>query len=123
MLEGLGLFQRARTGEGQRIDVNLFNTAIALQCQELAAFMNLPDRWARSEAGIGGAWLSAPFGVYRTADRNIAIAMESRQDQELVDRFGGTTPNRHVIYRVVTPAGVVVKQTSLVSETTAALYP
>jgi crotonobetainyl-CoA:carnitine CoA-transferase CaiB-like acyl-CoA transferase len=73
----VGLFHRERTGEGQRIDVNLFNTAIALQCQELAAFLNLPDRWERSEAGIGGAWLSAPFGIYRTADRPIAIAMAS----------------------------------------------
>jgi crotonobetainyl-CoA:carnitine CoA-transferase CaiB-like acyl-CoA transferase len=73
----VGLFHRARTGEGQRIDVNLFNTAIALQCQELAAFLNMPDRWERSEAGIGGAWLSAPFGVYRTTDRHIAIAMAS----------------------------------------------
>ena len=73
----VGLFHRARTGEGQRIDVNLFNTAIALQCQELAAFLNLPDRWERSDAGIGGAWLSAPFGVYRTADAHISIAMAS----------------------------------------------
>lgn len=56
-------------------------------------------------------------GMEVLANGNIVIASESRQDQELVDRFGGTTPNRHVVYRVVTPAGVVVKPTSLVSET------
>ncbi len=73
----VGLFHRERTGEGQRIDVSLYNTAIALQCQELAAFMNMERRWERSEAGIGGAWLSAPFGIYRTADGHLALAMGS----------------------------------------------
>jgi crotonobetainyl-CoA:carnitine CoA-transferase CaiB-like acyl-CoA transferase len=73
----VGLFHRERTGEGQRIDVSLFNTAIALQCQEIAAFLNMGKSFERSEAGIGGAWLSAPFGIYRTADRPIAIAMAS----------------------------------------------
>ncbi|MFL5796829.1 MAG: CaiB/BaiF CoA transferase family protein [Actinomycetota bacterium] len=73
----VGLFHRERTGEGQRIDVSLYNTAIALQCQELAAFLNMERRWERSEAGIGGAWLSAPFGIYRTADGHLALAMAS----------------------------------------------
>lgn len=73
----VGLFHKERTGEGQKIDVSLFNTAIAVQCQELAAFMNLSKRWQRSKAGIGGAWLSAPFGIYRTSDGFIAIAMGS----------------------------------------------
>ena len=72
-----GLFHQQRTGQGQRIDVSLYGTAIALQCQELAAFMNMPRRFERSEAGIGGAWLSAPFGIYRTADGHIALAMGS----------------------------------------------
>ena len=73
----VGLFHKERTGEGQRIDVNLFSTAIALQCQELAAFMNMSRRWERSKAGIGGAWLSAPFGIYATQDGYIAISMNS----------------------------------------------
>jgi crotonobetainyl-CoA:carnitine CoA-transferase CaiB-like acyl-CoA transferase len=73
----VGLFHRERTGEGQRIDVSLLSTAVALQCQELAAFMNLERRWDRSQAGIGGAWLSAPFGIYRTADGHLALAMGS----------------------------------------------
>ena len=73
----VGLFHRQRTGEGQRIDVSLFNTAVALQCQEIAAFLNMQRRFDRSEAGVAGAWLSAPFGIYRTKDRPIAIAMAS----------------------------------------------
>jgi crotonobetainyl-CoA:carnitine CoA-transferase CaiB-like acyl-CoA transferase len=72
-----GLFHRQRTGEGQRIDVDLFSTAIALQCQELSAFMNMPGGFERSAAGIGAAWLSAPFGIYRTSDGFLAIAMAS----------------------------------------------
>lgn len=73
----VGLFHQFRTGEGQRIDVSLFNTAVALQCQELAAFMNLSKRWERSCEGIGSPWLSAPFGIYCTSDGFIAISMNS----------------------------------------------
>jgi crotonobetainyl-CoA:carnitine CoA-transferase CaiB-like acyl-CoA transferase len=71
----VGLFHKERTGEGQRIDVSLFNTAIAMQCQELAAFMNINKRWERSQSGIGSPWLSAPFGIYQTQDGWMAISM------------------------------------------------
>ncbi len=71
----VGLFHKQRTGQGQRIDVNLFNTAIALQCQELAAFLNQTQPIERSRSGVGGAWLAAPFGIYRTQNGYMAIAM------------------------------------------------
>ena len=71
----VALFCRERTGIGQKVDVSLFNTAIAIQCQELVAHMNLPVRAERSAAGIGAPWLSAPFGVYAAADGYVAISI------------------------------------------------
>jgi crotonobetainyl-CoA:carnitine CoA-transferase CaiB-like acyl-CoA transferase len=73
----VGLVHKLKTGEGQLIDVSLFDTAIALQCQEIAAHLNMERGFERSRAGIGGAWLSAPFGIYRTSDGHLALAMAS----------------------------------------------
>jgi crotonobetainyl-CoA:carnitine CoA-transferase CaiB-like acyl-CoA transferase len=73
----VALFHRERTGEGQKVEVNLFATAIALQCQEITAYLNYEGGFTRSEAGIGAAWLDAPFGIYRTADGWIALSMMS----------------------------------------------
>ncbi|MHA6616483.1 CaiB/BaiF CoA transferase family protein [Pseudonocardia sp. DLS-67] len=69
------LFARERHGVGQRVEVDLYSTAIALQCQEISAMVNQRQAWHRSEEGIGQAWLSAPFGVYRAADGWLALAM------------------------------------------------
>lgn len=69
------LVHRLRTGEGQKIEVSLFNTALSIQCQELVAYMNMEKRWERSKAGIAQAWLAAPYGVYETQDGYMAIAM------------------------------------------------
>jgi crotonobetainyl-CoA:carnitine CoA-transferase CaiB-like acyl-CoA transferase len=69
------LYHKQSTGEGQKIEVNMLNTALAIQCQEAAAHLNLGQRFERSKAGIGSAWLSAPFGVYPTKDGYMTIAM------------------------------------------------
>lgn len=62
-------------GIGQRVDVDLYSSAISLQCQEISAQLNQKRGYERSTEGIGQAWLDAPFGLYEVADGWIAIAM------------------------------------------------
>jgi crotonobetainyl-CoA:carnitine CoA-transferase CaiB-like acyl-CoA transferase len=69
------LVARERQGIGQWVQVDLFSTAIALQCQEISAMVNQKDTFSRSASGIASPWLSAPCGVYPTADGWLAIAM------------------------------------------------
>ena len=71
--------------------------------------------------GVSVAWAARP-GSIRIADwdylsnGNIVIVGESRQNQDLVDVFGGEAAFRHVIFRILDPQGNVVKQETLVSE-------
>lgn len=50
------------------------------------------------------------------ASGNILVVGESRQGSDLVDKFGGSSPGNHVIYRIVTPTGSEVKGETLASE-------
>lgn len=69
------LFHRERTGEGQKVEANLLNAALDIQCQELTAAMNSDTEFERSEEGIAQAWLGGPYGIYETADGHVAVAM------------------------------------------------
>lgn len=69
------LLARERKGIGQWVQVDLFSTAMALQCQEIAAMINQRTEIRRSSAGIAEPWLSAPCGIYRTKDGWLALAM------------------------------------------------
>lgn len=69
------LLARARHGIGQRVEVDLFHATMAILTQEISAMVNLGLDFPRSESGIAQPWLSAPFGVYRTSDGWLALAM------------------------------------------------
>jgi len=64
------LFVRERTGEGQEIDVSLFESAIALQAWETSGYFangQVPER-------LGSAHrVSAPYQALRTADGYITV--------------------------------------------------
>jgi crotonobetainyl-CoA:carnitine CoA-transferase CaiB-like acyl-CoA transferase len=71
------LVARTAHGVGQRVEIDLYSTAIAMQCQEISTAVNQRMDYDRSRSGIGQAWLSAPFGIYAASDGWIAIAMAS----------------------------------------------
>jgi len=71
----VALFHEERTGQGQRVDVNLLDAALDFQCQELTAALNMDIEVERSEEGIAQSLLGAPYGIYETADGYVAIAM------------------------------------------------
>jgi crotonobetainyl-CoA:carnitine CoA-transferase CaiB-like acyl-CoA transferase len=69
------LYARERTGQGQRVDVNLLNSILNLHIQEISLYLNGAGLPMRSNSNIPGAYLGAPYGFYQTADGYIAIAM------------------------------------------------
>lgn len=71
------LLHRERTGEGQLVTVNMLDSAIAVQMQELSVFTvgGVPQR--RGEQAHGHTYIRAPYGVFATADGYLALAMPS----------------------------------------------
>ncbi|CAN5567143.1 CoA transferase [soil metagenome] len=69
------IIARSVHGIGQRVDVDLYSTAIAMQCQEISSFVNQREDYSRSATGVAQPWLSAPYGVFRASDGWVAIAM------------------------------------------------
>jgi crotonobetainyl-CoA:carnitine CoA-transferase CaiB-like acyl-CoA transferase len=69
------LYHRERTGEGQKVEASLFNSAIDLQCNELTYAMNFGEDLRRGEKTHGHPYLYPPYGVYEAADGYVAIGM------------------------------------------------
>jgi crotonobetainyl-CoA:carnitine CoA-transferase CaiB-like acyl-CoA transferase len=69
------LAHRAATGEGQKIEVDLFSCTVAMQQQELTYFLGHDELPPRPVENLGSVWATAPFGIYRTSDGHITIAM------------------------------------------------
>jgi len=69
------LHHRDRTGEGQRVDVDLLSCVLAFQQQELTVFLNHGEELERPVENIGHPGLTAPAGVYQTEDGYLLLAM------------------------------------------------
>jgi crotonobetainyl-CoA:carnitine CoA-transferase CaiB-like acyl-CoA transferase len=69
------LYSREQSGQGQRVDVNLYSSLLTYVTQEMALFLNGGSPPQRSQAGIPNPYTGAPYGIYETADGHIAIGM------------------------------------------------
>jgi crotonobetainyl-CoA:carnitine CoA-transferase CaiB-like acyl-CoA transferase len=69
------LWARQRTGKGQKVETNLLASLMDAQIQELTTHLNLGVLPQRTEEPLAHAWNNAPYGVYRTADGWITLAM------------------------------------------------
>jgi len=76
------LVRRGVTGRGGRVDVSLLEAAIDLQFENFSTWLNGAPSPDRSRVAGANAYLGAPYGLYRTADGHIALAMMP------VDRLG-----------------------------------
>jgi crotonobetainyl-CoA:carnitine CoA-transferase CaiB-like acyl-CoA transferase len=70
------LLRRGRTGRGGRVDVSLLESALDLQFEPLTSFLNgdgsAPRRSAGNHANVHA---NPPYGIYRTSDGFMAVAM------------------------------------------------
>lgn len=80
------LYSRERTGEGQRVDTNLYNSLINLYIQEISNYLNGGGIPERPKDGYPNPYVGAPYGIFQTRRKYIAIAMNPiNQLAELLD--------------------------------------
>jgi succinate---hydroxymethylglutarate CoA-transferase len=96
------LRHRERTGEGQRVEVNLLASAVAAQSEQAVHFLNTdvgePDRGTVMHAH---PYIPAPYGFYATKDGYLALS-SGRQIPELSRILG--VPDLLADPRFATPA-------------------
>ncbi|MDC0624232.1 CoA transferase [Alphaproteobacteria bacterium] len=74
------LHYRNQTGKGQEIKVDLLSVLLQHQLQEFVAVLNLNQEFERPDSGVGHPGSGAPFGIYKTKDDYITIAVASLED-------------------------------------------
>ncbi|MGN6181185.1 MAG: CaiB/BaiF CoA transferase family protein [Mucilaginibacter sp.] len=71
------LIKRAKTNTGALVEVSLLESTLDLQFEVITTYLNdggkLPQR--SSVKGNGHPYLSAPYGIYKTSDNYLSLAM------------------------------------------------
>jgi CoA:oxalate CoA-transferase len=72
------LYQRAIKDEGALVQVSMLESILDFQFEVLTCFYNDGNQLpVRSSVNNGHAYVSAPYGIYKTADGYLALAMGS----------------------------------------------
>ncbi|MEM7107328.1 MAG: CoA transferase [Bacteroidota bacterium] len=70
------LIQREKTGIGCQVSVSLLESTLDMQFEALTTYLNAEDQaFKRAVKGSAHPFLGAPYGVYKTKDGYLAIAM------------------------------------------------
>lgn len=69
-----GLYNRAVTGEGQRVEVTMVQAALDLQSEAYAYHLNGSDL-SRPENGLATTFHEAPYGFYPVVDGYVALSI------------------------------------------------
>ncbi len=69
------LESRRRSGAGQHVEVDMFSVVLDAQLQEIVTYLNSGTEPRRSAEPSAHASIPAPYGVYRTRDGWLTLAM------------------------------------------------
>lgn len=69
------LLHRERTGEGQKVEVNMLDAITTIQMQELSVFTVGHKPQTRSAEPHAHVYIRSPYGTFATADGYVALAM------------------------------------------------
>lgn len=69
------LIRRQKTGKGALIEISMMESLLDFQFELLTTYYTNNQQPKRSQSNNGNPLLSAPYGVYKTADGYIALAM------------------------------------------------
>ncbi|HLZ86018.1 MAG TPA: CaiB/BaiF CoA-transferase family protein [Puia sp.] len=69
------LIRRGKTGQGALVEISMMESLLDFQFEFLTTYHSSGQLPRRSKQSNGNPLLSAPYGIYATADGHIAIAM------------------------------------------------
>ena len=78
MAQGIlaALYKRTVSGEGALVQVSMFESILDFQFEVLTCYYNDGNQLpVRSAINSGHAYIAAPYGIYKTKDNYIALAM------------------------------------------------